>query len=773
MDGGNAGVVRDYRLPENAETSDEPQERDRRRRPGNGTSGPWIVALLGGCYLENRGNFGAEVMGHSGSGYDGPAGDDPVFSPDSLIQAARLGGTGALLLVDLSDRRIVACNESMARLSGYSVPELTRHTTEVLHLDHERFERFARELKEAFASGRKTYRCHYYLRRRNGEHFPAEMTVSGIFPNPDSRIPPYVVGLIRDLSEFSDSVRRMPDSVTVDALAENLPGGIFQRVLMPDGESYYTYLRGRLLKTLGLDPVAAQRNPELLMDRLYPDDRRELADCIERSARDLSPIEIDLRFRDSRDHTIWVRSVSQPRRLDDGSTVWDGIVFDITPQRSAEQTIERLAYRDDVTGLPNQSLFREYLAREIETAQRNGRKLAVAAVNVVRFHVVNETLGFQKANQLLADIGQRLSKEMPANGFVARFHGDEFLLLLPDVTDEDALVRVFRQLLEAFRQPFQGAAGEETRLDIRAGVARFPEDGNGVEELLLSVDTALAQARKYEDRPFAFYSPEMTHTLVDKLGIEKDLRSAIENEDIEPYFQPQFNLETGELAGFETLARWSRDGDWISPGRFVPIAEETGLIGPLGELIAGKTMRQIAEWRSEGLTVPQVTINYSVYQLRQSGFEQEILAQLLEYGLPVDQVAVEITESAFLFDFRIIRNIMDNLSRHGLTFSIDDFGTGYSSFSYLSQLPFSVLKIDRSFLVDLTKNHRNQRLVQALIQIGEGLHMTQVIAEGVETGEQLEMLRRFGCGFAQGFLLGRPMPAHEARKLLQSPPETT
>jgi diguanylate cyclase (GGDEF)-like protein/PAS domain S-box-containing protein len=703
------------------------------------------------------------MTGNNSEG-DGSPEEDKRFTEEALLQAARLAGEGARLLVRFSDRRILACDDAAADMFGYPASELRGRTTSFLHVDQDRYEQLGRELHDAFQRGLRSYRCHFELRRRDGESFPAEMTVAGIFEG--ERQPSCVLGLIRDLSRLSKSAERLPGGLTIDDLVKNLPGGVFQRVLTADGKSYYTFLRGGLLDKLDVDPVAAQRDPEILLNTLYPEDLKLLVEQMQRSARDLSPIQLELRFRGKGDETLWVKSMSQPRRLDDGSIVWDGIVFDVTPQKTAEATVQRLAYHDEITNLPNQAFFWERLRQEIQRARQGGEKLAVIAIDLARFRRINEMLGYQRANELLSAVGQSLLDVMDGNGFLARHHGDEFRALLPvQKRNEDATISA-RKLLAAFDRPFPVPDGEDVSLKARTGIAVFPDHGASAERLLHNAETALADVRGRGDADFAVYSPEMTESLVDKMGLEAALRRALKKGRIEPWFQPQYDLETGAIVGFEALARWEHDGEWIPPDRFIPVAEETGLIGDLSEAIVRKTLQKAARWRSEGLTVPPITINYSVHQLREPDFRQKLLGQLETFEIPATLITVEVTESVFLSDFQAVARLMEELAQAGVAFSIDDFGTGYSSFSYLSRLPLSILKIDRSFVTDLPTNPRNQRLVQALVQVGRGLELQQVIAEGVETRDQVRLLRSFGCRYAQGFLLGRPAPAEETRRLL-------
>jgi len=677
---------------------------------------------------------------------------------ESLLEAAFLARDNPVFVVEWQTRRILAASDAVERVFGYRPGELRHGTTEQLHVDPDSFRRFGQMTEAGLASGKQTFHCYFRMKRRDGTTFDAENLLGVI--RDETNTPIAAVSVICDLSESGSLA--LPGSalrIDLEALNDNLPGSIFQRVQRPDGTLSYNFLRGNLTQRFGISPEQARHDPELVLQRLHPDDRQLLHRAMERSVTTLSSIDIELRLYTGDRELRWLRSISQPRRLDDGSTVWDGILIDVTEQRNAEIELRHLAMYDLLTGLPNIATFDDRLGDAIAHAKRSGGRVLVAVVNVHRFHAINESLGFHYGDSALRRIGRRLQSVTTGNDLAARYQGDKFALLFQDIhLREDANAKA-HELISLFDESLDLGNGQQFAVKTGIGMSVYPDDGVNAEALRRAADLALHRARNHSHLGYEFYSTEMTRDVLDSLELERALEKSIKGKTLEPHYQPQYDLASGQLTGFEALARWPvAGGGMVAPSKFIALAEKTGLIAALGELVARKVFADIAAWRRQGLNPPPVAINLSAHQIRRPGLFQWLSDTLRSHGLEVNAITVEITESAFLFHFEGSRKILRGLAANGLRLAIDDFGTGFSSLSYLSELPFRELKIDRSFIVEIDRDSTKRAVTRGIVELGHALGL-KVIAEGVETESQASELRALGCDAAQGYLFARPAAA--------------
>ena len=686
------------------------------------------------------------------------------ISAETLLRAAFIRSDNPVLLVEWKTRRILACTPQVERVFGYTAEELKGQTTEILHASHEQFTQFAEVGDPKLESETGTFHSRNLMRRKDGSVFPTENLVSVI--RDENNHPVGAISVIHDISGIRESDEKLPESAMHMApLASNLPGGIFQRVRFRDGREEYTFLRGNIVRNLGLDPVDVQHDPEILFRQMVDEDRERYREQLERSFDELTPIDIVVRYRDSGGDVRFIRSISQPRALDDGSVAWDGIAIDITAERIAEQNLQHIALHDALTGLPNLVAFRDRLEASLARMKRDRTRSIVAVINLRRFRIVNETLGLAAGDMIIRAVGERLANVIHENDFLARFHGDEFLVLIDGLEMEEEIRPALNGLLAAFDEAFELPALRPMLLEARMGLTVAPDDGATVDELLRNADTALHHARREGSSHVQFYQKSMTSNLVEYLELERALEKAISEDRTEPFLQPQYEIASGRLIGLEALARWQHEGEWIPPGRFIPVAEDSGLIIGLGKQLLGRLLKEMQAWRDAGRELVPVSVNFSALQFRDRSFSDWLVETLDASGLERELIQVEVTESVFLHDFAVARELIAEIHEAGFRFSLDDFGTGYSSLSYLSRLPFSVLKIDRSFIQAMADDHRSRSLVRSIIQMGKSLEMS-VIAEGVETESQLEQLKQLGCEAVQGFLTGRPMSCEEAGKLL-------
>jgi len=695
--------------------------------------------------------------------YAPSAGTHPTFSAEELVQAAYMAGDHPVLLVEWESRRILACNEAVQRVFGYRPDELRGCTTAQLHVSGGAYRSFGERSQSLIgAHPEHSYHGHFWMRRRDGSTFPSENLVLPILDDVNGT-PRAVISIVRDLGETTaPGLIGTAESGFIDlhALTANLPGIVFQRVRTRDGEDRLTWLSGALDPRIDLD-ADARTDPARFEASIHPLDRQNLQRALDQSEHTLTPIDLQIRYHQHDRGYTWLRVIAQPRRLDDASTAWDGLALDITHEKSAEAEAHFLATHDALTGLPNRAHFLEGLDAAIHAGTTARKRIALVQIDVHRMFHINESYGFAAGDALLRDIGQRLGGRLKPQDVVARSHSDVFLAMLAIAETDVDLSAALHALQEAFAEPFPLEDGSTIRAEARFGISTFPEDGTTADELLRASGVALDRSRQSDDQGYEFYSQPLGEQLRTRIRREEDLRGAIERHEIVPHYQPQVGLEDGRIVGFEALARWtSASGEVVSPGDFIPLAEETGLIHALGHQVLEQVATQIRDWRERGIDVPPVAVNCSARQFRVSGFFDTCRECLARSGIPHELVRLEITESSILDDFESTRATMERLSDLGVRFSIDDFGTGFSSLSYLARLPFHTLKIDRAFVSALGTDDRQGAIVEALVWMGRALGL-YLVAEGVETEAQAEQLRALGCDAAQGWMYAPGLPADE------------
>jgi diguanylate cyclase (GGDEF)-like protein len=400
-------------------------------------------------------------------------------------------------------------------------------------------------------------------------------------------------------------------------------------------------------------------------------------------------------------------------------------------------------------------------------AQRDARPIAVVFIDLDHFKFINDSLGHTQGDKLLAIIAERLASIVREGDTVARLGGDEFVLVLNDQNKEDVIFRAMQRVLNKVSEPMT-IDGQELYITCSAGVSLYPADAPDVETLLKNADVAMYRAKEHGRNNFQFYTPEMNDLANERLALEHSLRRAMERNELLLHYQPKVNLETGRIVGAEALLRWQHP-EWglIAPERFIPIAEETGLIVQIGAWVIRTACNQARQWQDAGLPPVIMSVNLSARQFRQESFVKVVTQILHETGLKPEQLEMELTESMLMHNANAAISILGGLKSLGVRLSLDDFGTGYSSLSYLSRLPIDTLKIDRSFVQHIGDQDEcgNGILAQAIISLGHSLNLT-VIAEGVETGEQLKFLKAHQCDEVQGFYFCKPTVAGEFAKML-------
>lgn len=473
--------------------------------------------------------------------------------------------------------------------------------------------------------------------------------------------------------------------------------------------------------------------------------------------------EVWLKRRDGDHYPAWVGITAV---LDDEGDLASYVCFftDISERKASEQRIHRLAYYDALTHLPNRTLFQDRLYNALQQAERQKAWVVLMFLDLDRFKPINDSLGHAAGDRMLKDMALRLLACVDDDDTVARMGGDEFTLLLqPRATREMALnraIHVAENILASLVRPFV-LENREFFVTASIGIALSPQDGSELSQLMKNADTAMYHAKERGKNNFQFYQAEMNASALERLELESDLRHAMEQNEFILYYQPQFSGDGKRLTGAEALLRWRHPTrGLVPPGDFIPVIEELGLVVDVGDWVLREASRQLKAWHKAKVRVPKVSVNISARQFSDGQLGTRIATILEECGLPPACLELELTESILMREVNEALQILASLKNLGLSIAVDDFGTGYSSLNYLKQFPIDVLKIDRTFVDGLPEGEQDAQIARAIIAMAHSLNLA-VIAEGVETHEQLEFLREQGCDEVQGYLFGRPMPAHQ------------
>jgi diguanylate cyclase (GGDEF)-like protein/PAS domain S-box-containing protein len=442
------------------------------------------------------------------------------------------------------------------------------------------------------------------------------------------------------------------------------------------------------------------------------------------------------------------------------------VFSDITNIKNSEEKLQQIAHHDPLTGLPNRLLFNETLKHAIERGRRHNHCIGIMFLDLDRFKNINDSLGHTVGDHLLQEVAKLLLSCAREEDTVARLGGDEFMIILEEIPSAEHSAIIAQRILHAFERPFN-VSGHELYAGTSIGISIFPTDGNNAPTLIKNADAAMYRAKELGRSNYHFYSPELTAGVEKRLVLENALRRAIEKSEFQIYYQPQYSLISNKIVAVEALLRWHRPGYGIvSPADFIPISEETGLIIPIGEWVLQTACKQTKLWSQQGLGQVRVAINVSPRQLINNDIVASVRKALNESQLEPHLLELEVTEASFMDVTDDKLQAMKTLKDMGVTFSVDDFGTGYSSLSYLKRLPINKLKIDQSFVRDIPQDTDDMAIARAVIALGHNLNLT-VIAEGVETPQQLNFLKAEGCDEFQGYLCSKPLPAEELESLIE------
>lgn len=518
--------------------------------------------------------------------------------------------------------------------------------------------------------------------------------------------------------------------------AEALVGKATPRILHPSEHAARWKLAGSTIGVVSLPPGTESQTAEVSMRR-----------------RDGSLFPVSLSLSIVRDGQGQIRG-------------YLGIIADITQRLDAENRIRHLAHHDTLTSLPNRSLLNRHLTDAIASAEARHRRVAVLVTDLDHFKYVNDTLGHAAGDQLLLAVAQRLRDSVRDVDLVARAGGDEFVIVLSDLDDEHPPKEAAERLLASVAQPFE-LAGRQFTITLSIGIAVYPHDGADGDTLIKNADAAMYLAKERGRNQIRSFDHGLSGRYSERLELESRLRRGFEAGELALHYQPQVDTLSGELIGMEALLRWPQpDGSLVPPDKFIPVAEECGLIVPIGAWVLREACRQQQAWLREGISRVPVGVNLSARQFDDTGLLATIQGALAESGLPPAYLDLELTESLVMGNPEHTRQVLAECRRLGLQLSVDDFGTGYSSLSYLKRFPLDRVKIDRSFIADIVTEPDDAAIAQTIIAMAHTLRL-EVIAEGVETEAQLALLRRWRCDAYQGYLCSRPLPADEMTDLLR------
>jgi diguanylate cyclase (GGDEF)-like protein/PAS domain S-box-containing protein len=529
----------------------------------------------------------------------------------------------------------------------------------------------------------------------------------------------------------------------------------------------FLYLNSNVENIYGRNIEEFYRNRDLWFDVIHPLDRdaaREaLATLDYRSSiiHEYRVIRPDGQMR-------WIEERARAVRNESNEVLrFDGVAIDISERKAYEARIEYLADHDALTGLANRNLLGDRMAQAMAHARRHGGMLALLFLDLDRFKGINDSFGHELGDLLLLEVARRLKKVVREGDTVARQGGDEFIILLTDVMGPEDVIAVARKIFEAFSIPVF-VRGHELFAAASIGITMFPEDGDDMQTLLRNADTAMYRAKEERGSTFQFYSREMSIRALERAELEGALRRAIERKEFELFYQPKVQLTSGRIIGAEALIRWHHpEKGLVSPTRFIPMAEEIGLIVPIGDWVLHTACAQNKAWQDAGLQHICVSVNLSARQFRDERLVESVAAALDNMGLDACHLELELTESIVMSGAETFISKLRELESMGVQLSIDDFGTGYSSLSYLKRFPLHHLKIDQSFVRDLATDDDDAAITSSVISLGHSLKL-KVIAEGVETQEQVEFLRRHHCDEMQGYYFSKPLPAAEFATLLRA-----
>lgn len=664
-----------------------------------------------------------------------------------------------LILFISPEGRIIDANEAAVHRYGYSHEELTQIWIYDLLLPEDRAT--APNFLQKAQQGLRFELQHVC---KDGSVFPIEISAKGATSNGR----PIIVSLIRDITKRKNAeaavwLEKERAQITLESIGD--------AVITTDVSGTIDYLNPTAETLTGWQTSEAAGLPLEKVFRIVKEETQELVE---------SPVVRCLkegRIVDLTNHTVLINRTGNSIAIEESAApihdrnkvvIGAVLVFrDVSDKRDLMNEMAHQAHHDALTGLPNRLLFNEYLNMALAQAKRKRVKIAVLFLDLDRFKLINDTMGHSFGDLLLKVAAERIREILREGDILARQGGDEFLILLSEIGHEHEVVKVAERILGVFAQPLV-LENNEVYMSTSIGISLYPDDGGDLETLVKQADTAMYFAKEQGRNNYKFFMTGLNIKANDRLAIENSLRKALEREEFVLHYQPQVDLESGLIVGLEALIRWnSSERGLVSPAVFIPIAEETGLIVPIGEWVLRTACAQNMAWQEKGYPPLRMAVNISARQFRESNFIKSVAGILEEVGMDPRWLELEITESIAMENGEVSVAMLSSFKELGIRISIDDFGTGFSSLNYLRRMPIDTLKIDQSFIQDISIGENGEEVVTAIIQLAKNLRL-KVIAEGVETGIQKAFLQDKRCNEMQGFLFSKAVTSEEMESLLIS-----
>jgi diguanylate cyclase (GGDEF)-like protein/PAS domain S-box-containing protein len=596
------------------------------------------------------------------------------------------------------------------------------------------------------------------MRRASGEEFPAEIMIAPAGNGADLTF----TAFLRDISERKSAQHALEQR---EKRFRTIVEKSWSGVVLLDAELKFSFAGSSTQYLIGYGEEELVGHA--FFDFVHPRDvvaaRKIFAGVLASANQEAHG---ELRFRHKNGSWVWLEGFGQ--NLLEETSVGAIVVNyrDVSQRKETEKQLEYRAHYDSLTGLPNRLLFRDRLVNSLAQARRNRVGLAVMYLDVDHFKLVNDGLGHSFGDGLLADVARRLEGALRASDTISRIGGDEFSILLPEVTNAEAVAGVARKILDSLARPFN-VDGHDLFVTASIGISCYPSDGEDVETLLRCADAAMYRAKELGRNQAQLFTASMNERYVRRLALEQHLHHAIERNQLELWYQPIYDRARRRIVSLEALLRW-RDPNrgLVQPSEFIPLAEETGLIVPIGEWVLRTACQQLRQWHDRGLATLRVAVNISAVQLQQRGLIEVVRDALEAAHLSPEMLQLEITESAAMQNFELTLNVLEELRAMGVSVAVDDFGTGQSSLIYLKHFPIDTVKIDKEFLRDVTTDDTAAAIVSYVINLAHTLQL-KVVAEGVETEGQYTFLRHYGCDLIQGYLFSKPLPVDDVFPFLQ------
>lgn len=651
---------------------------------------------------------------------------------------------------------ILRANEQFCRISKYERSELIGNDHRILNSGFHP-KGFFKDMWSCIRSG-QVWRGEIRNRAKDGSYYWVDTT---IVPFKDQAGEIYQYLSIRsDITarkQMEDELKRSEEKYRI--IAENTSDII--SIINLDGEFLYLSPSHKRV----WEHTVPDEEIHNLFEWIVEDDRDIFAYAIQHAFSTRKEYMVECRINTQRNDVIWTESKINPIMDEEGNVTKLLLVTrDVTDRKQSEETIHHLAYHDALTDLPNRRMYVQQLSKEMMQAKRFQSNLAVLFLDLDRFKDVNDSFGHDVGDMLLIEASKRLQACLKPGDVVARLGGDEFTIMQNQLQDRNEATALAEQIMNQLQRPFE-LDGHVFNVSCSIGIALYPQDGDNPEDLLKRADTALYTVKSRGKNGYDFFDPTMEAKSLERILMENEMRKAIEQEQFQIYYQPKIDIATSAMTGMEALVRWVHpELGIIPPNRFIPIAEETGMILALGEWILKQACKQNKIWHDQGYTL-KVSVNLSARQIYQKDLVEMIKDILRETNLSPDWLELEITESIFV-KMEEATAVLQQIRDIGIQISIDDFGTGYSSFSYIKSLPVDTIKIDASFIRDIHHNQESQAIVKAIVTIAQSLNMN-VIAEGIELDDQVAALKENGCDHGQGYLFSKPLPTDDFDQFLR------